>query len=59
MALPPIINNLPIFKALKAEGSDQTEKADKVSVPAGGEDIVEISAEAQERLEGVRTLSEQ
>lgn len=57
MAIPPIISNLPIFKSLKT--AEPAQKQEVATSPATTEDVVEISGAARERLENVRTLTEQ
>ena len=56
MSIPPIISNLPIFKALKSGGADRAQSADASSA-ASATDSVELSTAIKSRIGDVKTLS--
>lgn len=58
MNLPPIIANSPLLKLFKSEPAQKSGPKEAASLPAQPQDVVEISAAAQKRLEGVRPLRE-
>lgn len=57
MALPPIISNSPIFKIFQSDSTRSKNDVAKTSGAQTTEDIVEISEAAQERLNGIKSLS--
>ena len=60
MAIPPVISNLPIIKALRAgqaAPADNQSKTENTPSPSAPEDVVNISETAQQRLDGLKDLS--
>ncbi len=58
MAMPPIISNSPLFKALKGSGSDRAEpQSNSAPVATSSGDNVDISAAVQNRIGDVQTLT--
>ena len=59
MAIPPIIAKIPLFKLFRADNSPAVGKKAETGVVSGQtrQDIVEISAAAQQRLAGVHSFS--
>jgi len=58
MAIPPIISNNPLFKLFRTEQPSGTKQEKTANPAATPKDIVEISDAAQQRLNGIRELSE-
>lgn len=56
MGLPPILSSLPIFKSFKSDNA-QSKQAEESPAPQSPQDVVELSAAAQSRLEGAKTLN--
>lgn len=56
MSIPPIISNLPLFKSLKAAGTERAQGAD-AGTAASAADNVELSVAIKDHVGDVKTLS--